>query len=147
VQYAAQVHTVCQQESQPSNPCSIQTHKLRFESATKRYYLHYTYGEADSDDTQTPTAAPVAGASSAPSGKSNATAKPAAAAAMKGKRGGGPGGVGGSAMFGTQQALMMKGKVMSHYGCGAAHEALYEGFFLDAGAARQYMALFKSESG
>lgn len=47
-------------------------------------------------------------------------------------------------MKGTQ-AAMLRGRP-SHYGSCATHEALYEGFFLDPSAARQYVALWAAEA-
>jgi hypothetical protein len=128
----------------PEDAQNIDSRKLRLESATKRYYLHYVYGEPDTAD--------ALGSSTDDGGGS-------AAAGKGGKRPGGAGGKGGrggagarpaplgkpAGMLGTQE-LAARGRP-THYGCSAPCEALFEGYFTEPGAARQYIELFKSEVG
>jgi hypothetical protein len=100
--------------------------KVRFEAATKRYYLHYIFSG--------PQPAAAAGDQASPGQKSKA-----GGARGRGGKGSLP------AMMGTREAMLKTRP--AHYGTAAPHEALFEGFFLDPGTARQYSALWTGEYG
>lgn len=122
-----------------------QERRLRFESATKRYHLHFVYsdGEGGEDTNDSSTAAAAAGGKRGWGGKGGGGGAKGGA-----KGGGGAGGRGagaGQQLVGTA-ALLMRGRPC-HYGSTAPHEALMEGFFLEASAAKQYIALYKGEVG
>jgi hypothetical protein len=121
----------------PEDEAHVEARQLRFESIAKRYFLHFVYsdGEGDGED-----AAAVATAAAA--------AKPAKASRWRRGGGGGGGAAGGGmlpGMVGAQAALLRA--PAAHYGGGAPYEALFEGFFPDLGAAKQYIALFRAEAG
>jgi hypothetical protein len=121
----------------PEDAQHIEVRKLRFESFVKRYFLHYVYSdgevEGDAGQTKREDVRQPLQPQKVHKARHGGRAKGRAAA------GGLPG------MVGTQ-ALLLRGRP-NHYGSGAPHEALFEGFFLDAATAKQYIALYRAEAG
>lgn len=127
----------------PQDARHLDTRLLRFESATKRYYLHFIPSEAEGPrDRQfaDPLVAPKdAGGKQAAGKEGDGGGKGAAA----GKRAGGSKGAGAGAVTAARGSA---GARAAHYGGTAPLEALYEGFFLELGAAKQYCTLYKGET-
>jgi hypothetical protein len=117
----------------PEDAQHMESRTLRFESATKRYYLHYVHSDAEAGSRED-------GGEGADVDSKRVGGKGGGLGWGRGRRGARQ-----PALVGTQ-ALLRKER-LTHYGGGAPHEALFEGFFLEAAAARQYAALFASEAG
>ncbi|KAI8469832.1 MAG: hypothetical protein J3K34DRAFT_511818 [Monoraphidium minutum] len=116
----------------PQDARDLSVRKLRFESATKRYYLHYIHSGAEGAGAGAAAGAPAAAAGAAPGGRLRGAAA---------RRGATP-----LPPVGGRLGAGLRGRP-SHYGGAAPHEALFEGVFLDAAAARQYLALWSDEHG
>ena len=103
--------------------------KLRFEAATKRYFLHYccqSDGDGDGD------------------GDGGGDERGTGAGGGKRAGAGDKGRTKGAAQRPPAPARARAPAPCVHFGCGAPCEALFEGFFMELPAARQYVALFSS---